>query len=348
MSEISTQKPYYPQIDAIKGFAIIAVILLHLFPQKTLTGYRVWYYIGQAVPLFLVIQAIHTASSMENKSITEYFTRHRFNQLIRRVIIPFLAINTLGLALLFIKDTTNAHFSHLFYAGGIGPGAYYPYIYLQAWITLPFIVIVSQRLGQIRSLLLFVMIAILMEAFWQQHDILWIYNLSISRYLFLLYLGVSWKLFPRQYYNLILIPASVLLYEAELSGLLKHVAWIYTTPWIGHHWWNYFYSITLFSILFRTYRYYNSAAVHLAGKLGKWSYEIFLCQMLLFSCISFRDSFSFWRKHVNLTVDPATFAWSWRLTLLILSTLSGYLLYKLSSYLNNVKSKRTNNAVTSY
>lgn len=173
--------------------------------------------------------------------------------------------------------------------GGIGPGAYYPWLYLQAWIFLPVIVILINHLSSAKSFVLFLAVCISLELISSIIDVRpWLYRLAFYRYLFLLYLGC----FIRKH-NTQLSPKIVIL--AAISAVFLLVC-TYTdldlrpfffNQWKGHNWLGYFYTIFFFLLLRKIYAKFNdSPFVSWITSLGPMSYEIFLCQMFVFSFIS--------------------------------------------------------------
>ena len=82
------------------------------------------------------------------------------------------------------------NFHEIILAGGIGPGAYYPWLYFQAWFCLPLIVYLTDKLSPVKSFLLFLFICIILQLVSCLTDInTYFYRLAFYRYLFLLYLG---------------------------------------------------------------------------------------------------------------------------------------------------------------
>ncbi len=75
-------------IDFVKGFAALAVVFLHNMPNYYI-GSPLW--IGQAVPLFLLVSAYLTFGSFQSgKTITEYYSKASFEKLFHRIFKPFL------------------------------------------------------------------------------------------------------------------------------------------------------------------------------------------------------------------------------------------------------------------
>ena len=96
------------QIDLVKTFAILSVILLHSVSESTLFSANMVYYAWQAVPLFIICTGIlwylsfaNHATTLRNAYSMRYF-KNKFN----RIIIPFLVIFTLDLIYMYYNGIT--------------------------------------------------------------------------------------------------------------------------------------------------------------------------------------------------------------------------------------------------
>ena len=122
---------YDPFIDFIKAYAIICVIIGHTFPNLYYIGYGLW--AGMQVPLFVLVQAFHyLKKESSNVSIKKIFWR---------IFFPFILVEVFIFAtLLWIYHYNATELVHSYLIGcGTGPGSYYPWIYLQIALLLPFI-----------------------------------------------------------------------------------------------------------------------------------------------------------------------------------------------------------------
>jgi hypothetical protein len=135
-------KQYIPQFDFIKGIAIISVILLH---AGIGLKYFSPYWIGQSVPLFICVSCALNCLSLSGGGgiIKNYFIFSKFKKLFIRVFVPFMLTQIL-LIILFIKSH-NFSVKGFLASGGIGPGSYYPWVYLQLWFLMPFIFSLVKR-----------------------------------------------------------------------------------------------------------------------------------------------------------------------------------------------------------
>lgn len=290
-------------LDFVKGFAALAVVLLHNMPNYYI-GSVLW--IGQAVPLFLFVSAYLTYGSFERgKTIESYFSKSSMVKMMKRIFKPFLmmtiiqvviiqiiswgGVNDEGIVALSFLVDGRINYKGLIASGGIGPGSYYPWLYLQAWVFLPVIAIVTTRFSAKTSCTIFFVTCIILELISSLVNVNpAIYRLSFYRYLFLLYLGCIVKR------NSISLSKGVV-FLAGISAIfliLSNYSDIDFRPfffnqWKGHNWLGYFYTVFFFLLLKKIYYKYNDKTiVKWLTDLGPMSYEIFLCQMFVYSFVS--------------------------------------------------------------
>jgi len=96
IKNITPHSRYYPQLDFVKGLAIICVILLHSVPiviQKNGFGQ---FYLQSAIPVFFIVIGITTVLSFEkiSASVQSLSARLRiyYSGRFKRLILPFLLI----------------------------------------------------------------------------------------------------------------------------------------------------------------------------------------------------------------------------------------------------------------
>lgn len=267
-------------IDFIKAYAIICVLVGHTFPYKDETGYSLWY--GMQVPLFILIQVFHV--------LKRDTYRFKIRTILIRILIPFFLIQ---LFLFCIELCQNGNFISLivkFIArGGFGPGAYYPWIYLQMALFLliikriPNIVVVSKPIVVFLVIIVCEVFEIILSLI-SLPD--FYYRLLAIRYLFLILLGWIWV---RD--GIVINNKTILLSLLSMAAIIffeyynvDTEPWFYNTAWKTHRWPCYYYVSTLLcALLF--YIYTNIKSYHQVEKsiriLSKCSYEIFLLQMLV-------------------------------------------------------------------
>lgn len=180
-------------VDGAKGVAILSVILLHSLPCLHEVGWM--WHIGQAVPVFLFITAYLISVRME--SIKAYFTFNRFAKMIKKVFVPFVIVLVFLLICLALIGKLPS-FKTLIRDGGIGPGSYYVWLYLQSWILIPFMVWMVRKVPVWVSCLIMLAVSAMSEyAFVPMQNIEHIgelYRLMPVRYLMVLYLGCVWPM----------------------------------------------------------------------------------------------------------------------------------------------------------
>ena len=170
-------------------------------------------------------------------------------------------------------------------SGGYGPGAYYPWIYLQVAFLLPFFAKLLNRIPKTMSLIAFLILCESLEILLSVIDCPeWIYRLLAVRYLFIIYLGRIWAREGIKI-NWITIALSILslttiVYFEYFS--IDDEPWFFNTKWKYHRWPCYCYVAYCFTALLNAlwrkvekYGFMNKCIKVLA----KSSYEIFLIQM---------------------------------------------------------------------
>lgn len=274
---------YEPFLDFLKGVCIVFVILTHCI-SPALHKYSLFCLWGDmAVPLFLLIQVFQTyKKGTNNVSIKPV-------KLLKRIVIPFLITQTIGVAVLFL--TSRQLIPSLSKFGGIGPGAFYPYIYLQFVILLFILAPLFNRVKSSWILwLLFLLISELLELIsirFIQPDV---YRFLFFRYTFLILLG--WLLtkdkivlngwtFLLSILSMfaILVFDGIVLKGADLSMVF------YKNSFGKFHWISYFFvTYILLFALQAVYSVFGERNIirRFLLSCGKYSYEIFLFQMVFF------------------------------------------------------------------
>lgn len=289
MKTIVLNKKKEPFLDFLKGICIVWVILHHCLHNqvKDLTLFCFW---GEtAVPLFLILQSFHFFRKRNTIIISDYVSK-----MWKRVIRPFLFVEivlfsiNLFLYVLLLKETDFFSLVRLFLnRGGLGWGAYYPWIYVEFAFVLLIVNIAMENMPSRYYLMFFILISFLLEYICCIVDLNEsFYRLLFFRYFFLILWGyrlyndgiymnkLDWAL---SLFSILCI-IEFKYFKYDLSPFF------YTKPmeWGVAHWVCYFYIGKL--LIFLLYRLYlkvkeisiiNSFFSH----LGKYSYEVFLFQM---------------------------------------------------------------------
>lgn len=272
-------------IDGAKGVAILSVILLHSLPCLREIGW-IWH-IGQAVPVFLFITAY--LISMRFESLQTYFQWERFAKMLKKVFVPFVFVLLIQLVCLALIDRLPS-LKTIVKTGGIGPGSYYVWLYLQAWVIIPFMVILVRKLPIWVSMLIMLVVSIIAEYVFVPIEgielIDELYRLLPIRYLMVLYLGCIWPLLKdkQRYilYGLAGVSAFLMLNDLYLTDNVLFVnimgGGLVPSYWEGYHWYTAFYVVLPITLLERL----QYADVWKSA--GKYSWQLFLLQMM---CLGF-------------------------------------------------------------
>ncbi len=280
-------------IDFLKGFAIVSVVLLHNLGHTVLNRYGAFcLWIGQAVPPFILIQSVNTYRSYIDTNeigVWEYF-RIRSKKIFIRVFKPFLFLQFFiaVLYLLLQKGDFSALTKEFIRGAGFGPGAYYPWVYLQIFLFLPFVIWIYKKSGPIKAFLIVGGAAIILEWLCQSFDITEnTYRVFAVRYIFMTTCGifVMEKGFHpnKAMLNLSFIGLVFILLDSSTAISFYPIAYK-SLGFPGQHWIAYFY--TSFWLLFLLKKIHNRLHSSLCSRMieyfGKNSYSIFLIQMLVF------------------------------------------------------------------
>ena len=273
-------------VDGAKGVSILSVILLHSLPCLREVGWM--WHIGQAVPVFLFITAYLISTRFD--SLRAYFTWGRFAKMIKKVFLPFVIVLAIQLICLALIDKLPS-LKTLIKDGGIGPGSYYVWLYLQLWIIIPFIVWLVRKVPVWASALIMLVISVLTEyAFVSIEDIKFVgdvYRLMPVRYLMVLYLGCVWPILKDKqkyiFYGLAGISALLILNDVYFANTPP----VELTPpfWVGYHWYTAFYVVAPIAVLERI-RY-----TEVWKQAGKYSWYIFLLQMMCLGLLRFEYNY---------------------------------------------------------
>ena len=85
---------YFPEINFLKGVAILFVLLLHSLSRNCLLGSYAVFHIGQAVPIFFMVTfflAFHSLSTKEYV-FRDWFSKIRLIRLFKRIMLPVLVL----------------------------------------------------------------------------------------------------------------------------------------------------------------------------------------------------------------------------------------------------------------
>lgn len=279
---------YEPFLDFLKGLCIISVVLTHNIPYvwQNVIGFPFWG--AQAVPIFLIIQSYHV------------FKRNEFRlniySLLRRIVLPFILIQSIFIIEIFVKyfcgsGLLTTPILNFIKSGGEGPGSYYFWIYLEfALVLLPLCFSIQKHLKfkLYVCLLAFTFVSELAEILCSFIELKpWLYRLLAFRYIFLVFGGIIWAkhgIVLNKFCLILSIISVVCIYLFQYKKV-SFEPWVFDTEWRYFHWFCYFYSICLLSFIAnKSYRVIQGGVFAiLVSKCGKYSYQIYLLQLVVFS-----------------------------------------------------------------
>lgn len=304
-------------IDFMKGVAILLVVFAHTIPLKQELLFPIWG-ASKAVPIFLVIQMFHTFKRGEPKV-------PNFKKVFDRVLKPFLYIQIILLtfSLITSSETTLETLCRFCKGGGMGPGSYYIWIYLQFSLILPYIYKLLSKYNQKRIFFISLFTAILIEMACSIIDMPErIYRILALRYLFLIYFGIEWCrkgiVFGKREIFLGLIGLGAVVYFNYFYVPIE--PFFFNTGWKSDRWITFIYVMYIFVPIL--YKIYNKVGCKIKGVfyvLGKASFEIFLIQMLV--CCIIKPNV------VGEFIDNNILKWIVYLTITISSSIGIGLLY---------------------
>lgn len=311
---------YEPFLDFIKAYAIICVLIGHTIPYIHESGLSL--FVDMQVPLFVLVQVFH----VYKKDVYKLDIKKLFF----RIFLPFFTIQMIPLAHgLLTNDDTKQFIIKYLIRGGIGPGSYYPWLYLQLAIIIPLVKPFFNRGSMLTKIIVVILIC---EGFEVLESLVnvppLVHRLLPIRYFFLIFLGwtwvetgivINWKTIILSLFSL----ASVVYFEYFNSELEP---WFYDTSWNIHRWPCYLYvSMLLCTFLYFLYSHIMNKAFILkyVNKVAKSSYEIFLLQMVAIEMI----------PSICLTKSSIINYLIWLLIIFSVSIIGGFYFHKVYSNL---------------
>lgn len=267
-------------LDFLKGIAITSVILLHALPPSFLTKAFACFHISHAVPIFLFVAGITSYISYEKSSNNSF--RYQINKSITSSIKLFCPYILFCLAILLFRNEP-FRLKNILY-GQLGPGGYFPLLFIQHLFIFPFIVMFYKKTNNKNKFLIILFLCSAMlewaclsiDISAKTYRILWI------RYIYVACLGLY-------FYNNSNLNKLCLTFFALISSIYIYmtcyhelqIPFIPAPEWSFQHYPAYFYTLFLCSFLSKIAQ--SVQFYHTVSFLGKNSYYIFLSQMFLFS-----------------------------------------------------------------
>ena len=143
-------------IDYSKAFAIISVLILHLYlPKEIDKKYLLHLYTTIGVPIFMIVSGHNYTLSFEGNNKV-WFSKNNLYKKLVRIIYPYIYIIILELVLIFKLEklekyrTKGSLINEFLIEGGMGPGGYYsPTVIQIILIYFPLLLIFNIYLNKI-------------------------------------------------------------------------------------------------------------------------------------------------------------------------------------------------------
>ena len=312
---------YDPFLDFIKGYCILCVILAHSLPETWRYNSLFALWGGIQVPLFLLLQVFHAYK----KGVYPYIN---IEKLIRRIVLPFVIVEGVLSCYYFFfttedEDSLMIVCKQLLAVGGLGPGSYYFWVYLQIAFLLPLFWSGFQKLSMHQMLIVFIVLCLGVDIILSIVRIPeWLYRLLAIRYLFLIFLGAYIAKNGSVIINgkvLFMSLASLFVTVFFAYSNYDLEPFFYNTDWKTHRWICYYYISSLFIYLLwllyerlLTIQWLHSFIL----EIGRCSYEIFLFQLIVFYFI---------KKDVFVTNSPYLDDFLYLIVTILLSVFGGML-----------------------
>lgn len=346
---VSGPDSHIRQIDVLKGFAIISVILIHTFSNDILMAIGAPFHIWQAVPVFLMLAAFTSTIALltyQKRSLAESYDSSVIFRRIRRVLEPYTAIWILqALIVLYIVSAgipiigaSQNEFPYQgfdivlnYFSGGNGPGNYFIPVILQQILLIPLFYYLALRSPDRMLIAAFILDLSLEFLAVIGHIPSWLYGILCIRYIFAGALGV-WLVFRKD------ISLQWVIIGGLISGLYIYLVqylnfqfWFIYPDWSFFHVFSYFWTllIVFFGLRLSLSGSFQAFFVVLEN-LGKASWHIFLIQMTFF--------FICWPTIRSFVGSPLLYP----IINVAVCLLLGYGFYRMGGVLRNMGAKNRN------
>lgn len=269
-------------LDFIKGAAIVSVLFIYALSDDTKEAISYWYHIGQAVPLFLMVTS-YLAYKKPVRLFSEQY-KNKIIKVLKHIFIPFVMVTVAQIVAKSILGAFEP--DRLIRQMGLGPGSYYPWLFIQATIILPIIAAWTEKqhsfyFAYAKVALFCLLINVGITYIDMDKDL---FRLLIIRYIPHLFLGCWWakKGFHLNFQLLCFI------------ALATNVGLECPEPFVFNSWRTFSYITAPYVILAVVFlsRIYTSMKktifVRAFTVLGKHSYFVFLTQLFVFNVLKRR------------------------------------------------------------
>jgi peptidoglycan/LPS O-acetylase OafA/YrhL len=274
-------------IDRVKMFAIVSVIILHVFSSRFYNITLTHFHIRQAVPLFMIIAGITLSLSIQKrkyKSPLYALAPFEFLKRANRIILPFALLIIIELFVLMVYPEKGSSLTSGLKNLGYGPGTYFVAIYLQHLVFFPLMIVLDDKLSSYRFELraaCWIAIALAVDYACVASSMpSWFFRIFYGRYILAAIIG-RWLLYERiDKRNILLFSFTGIAYIVAIQYFGWRPSFSYPT-WLNSHAPAYLYTVSLFLFLW----YAPGIIKRIMSPfliLGKASYNIFLVQILYF------------------------------------------------------------------
>jgi peptidoglycan/LPS O-acetylase OafA/YrhL len=293
----------YAQIDMMKGLAIIGVVVIHSGISDYLLSHGGVLWLGQAVPVFMVLLGMNLGMSLSRADMTAvtavYSPRYRVSRW-HRVVVPFAITFAISAVIALIGYFTQPGY-HVNIGGftlvGVlpagGPGNYFFTVLLQFVVVGPALWL-AYRKSPVAVLAGAFLVDIGFEYWASRAGIVaahpYIQEAWILRFVLAMVLGMwlsdGWQLASRR--NGILLAAAAmsvayLVYTSSTGWALPRAVYDARTAYFA----SYFYSALLVMVgMAALPSAEKGGASRLLARVGRDSYHVFLVQILWFSSLA--------------------------------------------------------------
>lgn len=275
------------QIDYLKAISIISVIILHTLPVNILNITLCQFHIWNAVPIFIILSSFTTYISCDKKKLNlkELYNLEYIIKKIKRIIYPiiYVFIITLLIGIIFNKEIYIGFRNLIAYMPVTGPGNYYITLLLQYIIISPLCYYLYKKMPKM-SLIISLIINVISEVLLYYVQDNYLYSSCLLRYTFLIFLGF--------YLFEIIIYKNKRLDKKSKSfliiGLIVSISYMiiinfYSIPFFNERWKRQLFLADFYPlmIVYLGFKFLPNKLDKIIN-IGKWSYHIFLVQMVYF------------------------------------------------------------------
>lgn len=284
------------EIDILKAYAIISVIILHTLPSEISSNLISILTVYQAVPIFFILMGRNLGASYlrrSYKTLGEIYKKKYFVSNFNRIVFPFLLIFIISFfyGVLFLSEN-KMYLGFMNLAGLMpvqGPGNYFVTILLQCIFIFPIIFVSFRKYPNVTMFFCFIL-SFTYEAIAPHISILsnnsYLYKSCILRYIFAIVLGL-WllmgtgdlrEIFKRKFLWFGLI---ISIFYIFVFSLWKYKIPFFATSWQPQIFLSFFFPLFVCLLgmmwlpLIR-----KGKIVNVFLSIGKSSYHIFLVQMM--------------------------------------------------------------------